>query len=285
MLSSEEVARFKRDGMVTVSNAVSSNLLARLQGDFATWVAESRSHDAAYGSMIDGRPRFDVETGHSADAPALRRVSSPTEVSAAFEEAAFDSAMGNMVAALIGPSVRFHHSKINSKLPGSKTVVKWHQDFAYDPHSNDDVITALLFLDDVTPENGPLRVAPGSHTGAIHTLWHDGVFTGAVSETVAAQCEQKPLVSMGQAGSVCLMHGRAAHASDINASDRARTLFIAVYAAADAIPLAPNPVPSDHAGRLVRGVEPGRIRSQSFDMDIPEYPKGASFFVQQKAAV
>ena len=283
-MNPEERDAFYRDGAVTVADAVSAELLARLQEEFAGWIAESRRHAAPFGMMVDGRPRFDVEDGHSAETPALRRVSSPTEISDSFAEAAFDSPMVDMVADLIGPDVRFHHAKINSKLPGTKTEVKWHQDFAYDPHSNDDVVTGLLFLDPVGTDNGPLRVAAGSHRGPVHTLWHDGVFTGSVSQAQAAAFERRTITSTGPAGSVCLMHGRAAHASAANASRQARTLFIAVYAAADAIPLAPNPVPSAHAGRIVRGREPRRIRAQAFEMDLPEYPKGASFFVQQAGA-
>ena len=37
----------------------------------------------------------------------------------------------------------------------------------------------ILFIDDVTLENGPLEVIPGSHKGPIYSHWHDGVFTGA----------------------------------------------------------------------------------------------------------
>ena len=51
-----------------------------------------------------------------------------------------------MVADLIGPDVKLHHTKINSKLPGSATAVKWHQDFPFTPHSNDSLITALLMV-------------------------------------------------------------------------------------------------------------------------------------------
>jgi len=36
-----------------------------------------------------------------------------------------------------------------------------------------------------------------------------------------------------------------------------------------------------HEGMLVSGKEPGRIRATSFDMEIPEIPKSASFFDQQ----
>ncbi|MGB0411923.1 MAG: phytanoyl-CoA dioxygenase family protein, partial [Pikeienuella sp.] len=72
-----------------------------------------------------------------------------------------------------------------------------------------------------------------------------------------------------------------AHASLANSSDRARTLYIVTYAAADAAPLSPIAVPSPDAGRIVRGREPGRIRSMAFEVETPVVPKGASFFVQQ----
>jgi hypothetical protein len=77
------------------------------------------------------------------------------------------------------------------------------------------------------------------------------------------------------------MHSRVLHASSANASDQPRTLFIAEIAAADAMPLTPNPLPSRHAGLLLAGSEPGRIRATSFEMEMPEIPTGASFFDQQ----
>jgi ectoine hydroxylase-related dioxygenase (phytanoyl-CoA dioxygenase family) len=54
--------------------------------------------------------------------------------------------------------VKFHHCKINLKLPGTDTEVGFHQDFAYTPHTNDDLVTALVMLDDMTLDNGCLRV-------------------------------------------------------------------------------------------------------------------------------
>jgi phytanoyl-CoA hydroxylase len=222
-----------------------------------------------------------VDGGHSADTPALRRVASPTEISEAYARVAFDSAMTDVVAQLIGPDVRFHHSKVNTKLPNTSTQVKWHQDFPFDPHSNDDQITALLFMDAVHDTNGPLNIAPGSHTGPLYSLWQGGVFTGAVSGDQAAVFEQGAAVCTGPAGAVCLMHARVAHASGINTTAHPRTLFIVTYAAADAVPLSPIAVPSRHAGRIVRGTDPGRIRSVAIEVERPEVPKTASFFAQQ----
>ncbi|MBV9736397.1 MAG: phytanoyl-CoA dioxygenase family protein [Acidisphaera sp.] len=134
MLTSEQTAFFRTNGYLVVEDAVTADLLARLRRDFAGWVEESRVHDAPYGEMIDGRARFDLESGHSADHPALRRVSSPIEVSDAYYEAMAASRIVEAVAELIGPNVKLHHTKINSKLPHTATKVEWHQDFPFTPH-------------------------------------------------------------------------------------------------------------------------------------------------------
>ena len=283
VLSDEQKAFFSEHGYLVVENAVGDDLLAKLQADFSGWVDESRGHEAAYGETLDGRPRFDLEKGHSADQPALRRVNAPIEVSDAYRQATTDSRMTDCVAELIGPNVKLHHTKINSKLPGAATVVKWHQDFPFTPHSNDDLVTALLMVDEVTEENGPLEVAPGTHRGPIHGLWHDGRFTGAVGDTVAAEAKAASVFCTGPAGSVCLMHTRLLHGSTANRSNRPRTLHISVYSAEDAVPLVPNPVPTRFEGEVVRGERTGRVRSIPFELELPQKPTTASFFDQQAA--
>ena len=283
MLTDRQVAEFWRDGVVTVPDAVNPTQLAALRADLDGWVKESRSHEEPWGETLDGRPRFDVQPGHSAARPALRRVAAPSEVSNAHYEVMVDSAMVDMVTALIGPDVKVHHSKVNTKLPGSATEVEWHQDFPYTPHSNTDLVTALLMVDEVTEENGPLEVAPGSHDGPLHSLWHDGTFTGAIAPDVASGLRRDAVRCTGEAGSVCLMHTKLAHGSAPNRSDRPRTLFICVYAAGDALPCGPSPVPTVHQGLFVRGFDSGRVRSVPYEVDMPELPIGASFFSQQEA--
>lgn len=281
-LSGEQVERFAEDGVLVVEDAVSPQQLSALRADFRAWVEESRSRDAPWGAILDGRPRFDLETAsHAAERPALRRVNAPTEISDAFFEVMADSRMTDMVADLIGPDVKHHHNKINSKLPGAATAVKWHQDFPFTPHTNDDLVTALLMLDEVTAENGPLEVAPGSHRGALHSLWHDGSFTGAIESREAQRLQAVAQKCVGPAGAVCLMHTRLAHGSAANRSSEPRTLFICVYAAADALPCSPNPVPNRHDGLIVRGRDPKTVRATPYTLRLPEYPNSASFFSQQ----
>ena len=256
--------------------------MALLQTDFDAWVEESRQHSEAWGETLDGRPRFDLESDHAPNHPSLRRVSSPTEISAAYRHAAFNSRMAAIAGQLIGGSgTRFHHSKINSKLPHTATQVKWHQDFLFTPHSNDDIITALLMVSEVTPENGPLNVVPGSHQGPLWSHWQNERFTGAVAPQVEEAHCQHPQACFGPAGSVCFMHTRLLHASSPNETDLPRTLFISVYAAEDALPFGENPLPSVHAGQMVAGEESGLVRSTVNHLRLPQKPRGASFFVQQ----
>ena len=284
ILDSEKRKLFQEQGFILLENAIDSQLLKGLQRDFNWWVKNSINHSKPYGKMLDGRPRFDLDSGHRQERPALRRVASPTEISSICLSVVCSSYATQAVVELIGPDVRFHHSKFNSKMPGSETVVKWHQDFTFDPCSNDDSITIIVFVDNVTETNGVIMPSPGSHKGPLYSLWQDTVFTGALNEDIVSEMEKTAVPCVGKAGDVCLMHSRVVHASKLNQTNQPRTLFIYNLIAADAIPLVPNAVPSKHAGMLVSGKEPGRIRTTSFDIEMPEVPKDASFFNQQAQA-
>ncbi|CAI1687522.1 phytanoyl-CoA dioxygenase family protein [Serratia proteamaculans] len=282
MISQRQIEQSKQQGFLVVEGVLSTEEIAALQTDFDHWVEESRGHIDAWGETLDSRPRFDLESDHREDHPSLRRVSSPTETSVAYRHAALHSRMATIAAQLIGGSgTRFHHSKINSKLPHTTTQVKWHQDFLFTPHSNDNIITALLMVSEVTPENGPLNVVPGSHQGPLWSHWQNDRFSGAVDDQVVAAHCQQPTPCFGPSGSVCFMHTRLLHASSPNETDLPRTLYISVYAAEDALPYGENPLPSIHAGQMVAGEESGLVRSTPNHLRLPQKPRGASFFVQQ----
>ncbi|MCO7968624.1 phytanoyl-CoA dioxygenase family protein [Escherichia fergusonii] len=276
MIAQWQIEQFHQQGFLVVEDVLTTEEITALQVDFDGWVEQSRQHQQPWGETLDGRPRFDLEDDHSAAHPSLRRVTSPTEISSVYQHAALHSRMATIAGQLIGGSgTRFHHSKINSKLPHTATKVKWHQDFLFTPHSNDDIITALLMVSEVTPENGPLNVVPGSHQGPLYSHWQNERFTGAVEQQIEhAHCQQ-PTACYGPPGSVCFMHTRLLHASSPNETDMPRTLFIAVYAAEDALPFGDNPLPSIHAGQIVAGEESGLIRSSDNQFRLPQKPRGA----------
>ena len=278
-LTREQYDAFWRDGYLMVEDAVTPSQLAALQADIAGWVEESRAHQKPFGQpTIDGRPRFDMGAEHSAEKPALRRINNPSDISDAYREVMLDARTVDMVADLVGPDVKFHHCKINLKLSGAKTEVSYHQDFAYTPHTNDDIVTALLFLDDIDASNGALTVVPGSHRGPIHSLFDGERFAGAIDPAVEDEMKGRSLPCYGSAGSVCLMHTALLHGSAANAGAQSRGLYICVYTAADAVPIARNPMPSLAEGRIVRGKEARFARLKEGRVELPKQPKTASFF-------
>jgi phytanoyl-CoA hydroxylase len=283
-ISTEQVNQFHQNGFLFLENAIPSNTLQKLQNEFEQWKEESRNYNKPYGTTFDKRPRFDIEPSHNTDKPALRRIASPVEISETYLDVMRNNRALDAVVDIFGPNVKFENAKINSKQPGAATQIKYHQDFLFEPHTNDDMMTVLFFIDDVTEENGPLEVVPGTHKGLLYEHWHDGVFTGAVSAAVASEMKSRATPCYGSAGSACLMHTRLLHGSAPNHSDKPRTIFICEYTAEDAYPLQANHIPSKYMYDIVRGERSNRVRCSNYDMAIPEMPTGASFFEQQAKA-
>lgn len=281
MLSPEEMTRFWSDGYLVVPNAVTPEQLTALRTEVSAWVEESRRHAAPYGEMIDGRPRFDLEAGHTAGHPRLRRINCPSEVSSAFYGVMSNGATVDMVVDLVGPNVKFHHCKVNLKLPGTNTYVGYHQDFSYTPHTNDDIVTALLMLDDMTTENGSLMPVPGSHREGQLSLYEGETFVGQTSTEETARLRRRAVPIAGPAGSVCLMHTNLVHGSEANRSASPRGLYICVYTAADAFPLSSNPLPNRYEGTILRGRGTRVARLMAARIELPSQGKVASFFTTQ----
>ena len=278
-LSNAQVQQFQRDGYCVGENAVTPEQLESLRSEIARRVEESRAHDSPFGEpTLDGRARFDMGEEHCAEQPALRRVNNPSDISPAYYQVMSDAPMVDMVNQLIGPNLKFHHCKINLKLPASHTEVGYHQDFAYTPHTNSDVVTALLMLDDMTEENGCLGVIPGSHRDEMHSLFTGDQFTGVMGAETVNTLKPREVPIYGRAGSVCLMHTRLVHGSEANRSSASRGLYICVYTAADAFPLARNPMANPNEGLLLRGERTRTARLTEDFIELPEQPKSASFF-------
>ena len=277
---------FNRDGFVMMKNAISKENLVKMKLQLDEWVDDSRNYSTNYGTIMDGRPRFDLEyKSHSKDTPALRRISSPIEISETYLSFTRNNAGLNLIAHIFSPNIKLIATKINLKLPSSGTKVKYHQDFPFEPHSNDNLMTALYFLDDVTLENGPLEVVPGSHKKEIYSHWQDGIFIGAVDENIEKIHSKHAVKCIGNAGDACLMHTRVLHGSLSNKTKNSRSLFIATYAAEDAVALDKNHIPHIYDGEVVKGIKTGKVRTSLFDMELPEYPKETSFFGQQSKSI
>ena len=129
-----------------------------------------------------------------------------------------------------------------------------------------------------------LKLCPALTKARFIPLWHDGKFTGAVSDAVYEDHKDRIVKCTGKAGCVCLMHSSLLHGSAPNLSDQPRTLYITTYYSEDAIELSPNALPSKFTHKLVKGEPSGRVRCTAYEMQLPEVPKDTSFFAQQESA-
>ena len=157
----------------------------------------------------------------------------------------------NCVGDLIGDDVRFWSGKLNLKRPFGGQAVEWHQDWAFGPATNDDLLTVGVALDDATTENGCLLMIPGSDRGPVLDHWRHDDFTGAVTDEEFDSSNAVPVEV--KSGGITLHHIRTLHASAPNRSRQQRRLLLYTYAAAGAWPLSGVPDPKAFDAQMVRG--------------------------------
>ncbi len=228
MLTQDQIAFYQKNGYLSVEGVYSAAEIAELQRVTDEFVEKSRS-------VTEHTAVFDLEPGHRPENPRLRRLKNPILHHAVYDRAIRQTKVLDIVEQLIGPGVRTNGNKLNMKSAGFGSPVEWHQDWAFYPHTNDDILAVGVALDDMMMENGPLLVIPGSHKEHIYTHIQDGAFVGAVAEDVP-QADQAVPIEL-KAGGISIHHVRTLHASAPNVSDRPRRLLLFQYCAADSWPL------------------------------------------------
>jgi len=145
-----------------------------------------------------------------------------------------------MARRLVGHPIELQHSKFNAKPLHDKGAgeVNWHQDYAFFPHTNYDLIACLVHLDTEGMDAGPLRCLPGSHKwGPLSHVGPDGRF--AYQYTGGKDLSAIPGVHlMGSAGMVTFHHGLTLHTSAPKQRAGHRRFVIFQYRAQDAKQLA-----------------------------------------------
>lgn len=273
--------QFERDGYIVCRSAIDAQQLNRLNNQVDKWVEESRQHDKNYGKTLDNKARFDLQPEHSFEVPMLRRVANPVDISDVFRSTLLNGPIVDQVTNLIGPDVKFHHCKLNNKPPGSNVEVHYHQDHAFDPHTNDDIAVALLMLDDMTEENGCLRLVPGSHRRRFSHYQNDE-FVGRIRLEDYPSLRDDAIPITGSAGDLIIQHTWMVHGGDANRSTAARRMLICDYAAADAVALTPVQMPSQYTGYIVAGTAIRQARLTQHFLELPPKYEDDSFFgVQQ----
>jgi ectoine hydroxylase-related dioxygenase (phytanoyl-CoA dioxygenase family) len=279
MIADRDVAFYRDNGYVVVPGVLEPALVESLRREMNELLDKARG--------VTGHTEvYDLEPGHRPDAPRVRRIKTPHRFLPGFEKLYRNPELIAIVQQLVGPSVRLHGSKLNMKASRYGSPVEWHQDWAFYPHTNDDLLAVGVMLDDCTLENGPLLVVPKSHTGPIWDHHADGYFCGAVDPvTIKAEIDRAvPLT--GTAGSMSFHHVRLLHGSAQNVSDRPRALLLYEYGAADAWPLMGVKDLADFDARLITG-EPSivpRVTPAPVRMPLPPAIHQGSIYENQTDA-
>lgn len=288
MLTAEQKAFYAENGYLKVENVVTAEELATLQEITAGFIEASRG-------VTESNDVYDLDEGHGPDNPRLTRIKLPHKQHPYYDRILKGSGVTQVLRDLLGEDATLLTAKLNTKAPGGGAAVEWHQDWAFYPHTNDDLLAVGLMLDDVTLENGPLQVIPGSHRGPVLSHHMNGVFCGAVDPDDADFHAEKIVTLTGKAGDMTVHHARTLHGSAPNVSDRPRLILFYELARADAWPilgsnsyfhaLGQARFWEDLQDRTVIGepcLEP-RVENVPVRMPLPPAPDPTSIFKTQKS--
>ena len=230
MLSPADLAIYRRDGFVVLPDILTRDEVEALRGVTEEFVRDARS-------VAANDDVYDLEDTHSAVEPRVRRIKAPHLHHPEYARAARHPKIVEVLTDLWG-TVRFDTGKLNMKSAGFGAPVEWHQDWAFYPHTNDDLAAVGIMLDDCDIENGPMMVIPGSHLGPIYDHHGpDGRFCGAFDPDACGLDVSSAVPCLGKAGSITVHHVRAVHGSATNFSGNERRFLLFQYRAADAWPL------------------------------------------------
>jgi non-haem Fe2+, alpha-ketoglutarate-dependent halogenase len=131
----------------------------------------------------------------------------------------------DLVEGVLGPNFFMWASNFFIKEPRSLSTVGWHQDAYYWPMTPHNSVTVWLAFDDVGPDNGGMKLLPGSHRGGIikhrRSTQTSSVLTLELEDGTDFNADNAVQWVL-KAGECSLHDDRAIHGSPANPSDRRR---------------------------------------------------------------
>lgn len=283
VLTGDQVRFYREHGYLVLENRVPMDLIDAVRAEIARFIEEARG-------MTASNERLDLEDDHQPDAPRVRRIKFPHLISDVMNALMRSDHVLAPARDLVGPDIRLHTTKLNMKSSGGGAAVEWHQDFAFYPHTNDDVLAIGVIIDDMGEENGPLMVFPGTHKGPIFDHHANGAFVGAMDLDDAGLDMKDAVTLTGPAGSISIHHARIVHGSAPNRSDRDRRLLFYEMMAADAFPVMGSMTSfeslDDYNSKMLCGSPTIEPRLESVPVRIPLPPpvaKGSIYEIQKGA--
>ena len=199
-MSSVERAQYDREGYTIYRNVLDADLVAEAS-DHVDWLLQKNP---------DVRPEQLHNNLMTHDPFWVRLIADPRLVDVAAE--------------YVGGDVALFASHYICKPPGDGQPVLWHQDGAYWPLEPMEVVTLWLAIDPSVPENGCMRVVPGTQEmdlQEMHTTAGDqNVLGSAIAEDRVEADKAVDLVL--DPGDLSVHHPNIVHGSKANTSPRRR---------------------------------------------------------------
>jgi phytanoyl-CoA hydroxylase len=278
MFTADQVASYHREGYVVAKSVLDQQELGKLRKALEEILEGARG-------LSGHTDIYDLEPFHTPTEPRVRRVKTPHKHFPIFREFVQSPKVVALLQQLLGPDVRLHGSKINIKAPHGGAAVEWHQDWAFYPHTNDDVLAVGVMLDDCLMENGPLMILPETHKGPVYDHHADGYFAGAMDPADYGLDTSKAVALTAPAGSMSFHHARVLHASAQNTSNRSRWLLLYEFTAADAWPLSGVKDLAEFDALMIAGaktIEP-RLADVPVRLPLPPALNQGSIYENQRA--
>ncbi|MDX1932165.1 MAG: phytanoyl-CoA dioxygenase family protein [Capsulimonadales bacterium] len=131
-----------------------------------------------------------------------------------------DDRLLDVAEKFIGPNIALFASHYISKPPYDGQAVLWHQDGSYWPLEPMEVITLWLAIDDSLPENGCMRVIPGTQTVDLQEMTRRTDVPNVLNSEIGAEWvdESKAVDLILKKGGVSVHHPNIIHGSNANHS-------------------------------------------------------------------
>ena len=229
-LSDDQIESYRREGYLVLPGFFGADEMA----DVDRAIGEVTETALASGDWSDV---LELEAELQDGRQVARRIYEPFDKHETFRRIGSEPRLLDCLEPLIGANIVHQYSKINMKPARVGSVVKWHQDMAYYPSTNDDLLAVLTYVDDATEENGCLQVLPRHHTHFFDHTGADGQFAGMVTEDLSGGRFGEPVSLAAPSGSAILLHAITPHSSLPNLSDQPRRTLIYGYQAADSYPI------------------------------------------------
>lgn len=233
------LADYRRDGYVIVKDCFDLQTLDRLRrgvekitADPDAFPPKLRQHLDFERDFIRSHPQHNERTATQVG-NALRNIMELPLFDPAFVDLIVYPPLLDVLECLFGTTeFQFHNYKCIIKAPRVSSKFLWHRDLPYLEHSTPNLLTAMLCLDPMTPENGATVVLPGTHH-----IPHEQV-TAADTDIPEQNLPSGPRVTVTcPAGAAVVFHVNIIHGGGANRSDNPRRNVIGIWAGPDAHPV------------------------------------------------